>query len=303
MTPHCPEPQKLAAYAHGELTDPTASEIANHVEQCDRCEATVVGLERQGDTVVSGLRKQLPAEPLLDEPQCQRAVDLVRELGRDPATVDLVGTGGSPVPAARTDATTALGQLREYKLLEKLGEGGMGAVYKAMHTKLKRIVALKVLPAERLKDPHALTRFEREMEAVGKLDHQHIVRAMDAGEFNGTHFLVMEYVDGVDLSQLVKQRGPLPIAEACELVRQAAVGLQHAHEHGLVHRDIKPSNLMLTASGERKLPESASSRETSSASLAAHNQGAYAPRSPTVKILDLGLALLSDKQAETAPRS
>src|SRR5690606_13492072 len=126
----------------------------------------------------------------------------------------------------------------------KLGEGGMGAVYKARHTKLDKIVAIKVLPAERMKDKGAVARFEREMRAVGKLEHPNIVRAMDAGEAGGMHYLVMEYVQGVDLSQLVKQRGPLPIADACELIRQAAVGLDEAHDNGMVHRDIKPSNIM-----------------------------------------------------------
>ena len=120
----------------------------------------------------------------------------------------------------------------------------MGAVYEARHTKLKKTVAVKVLPPEMMKSPVLITRFEREMEAVGALDHPNIVRAMDAGEFHGTHFLVMEYVEGSDLSVLVKERGALSVADACEAIRQAALGLQHAHEHGLVHRDIKPSNLL-----------------------------------------------------------
>ena len=144
----------------------------------------------------------------------------------------------------------------------------MGAVDKARHTKLDKIVAIKVLPKDKMQDKSSVARFEREMRAVGKLDHPNIVRAMDAGEENGTHFLVMEYVPGIDLSQLVKQLGPLPIAEACELIRQAAVGLDEAHDHGMVHRDIKPSNLMLCMAGRRQ--------------------------PPVVKILDLGLALLSD---------
>ncbi|MDP6060381.1 MAG: serine/threonine-protein kinase, partial [Pirellulaceae bacterium] len=121
----------------------------------------------------------------------------------------------------------------------------MGTVYKALHLQLQKIVALKVLPSERMKDGQAVSRFHREMTAVGRLSHQNIVGAHDAGEHEGTHYLVMEYVDGVDLSELVHRIGRLPIADACELVRQAAIGLQHAHEHSLVHRDIKPRNLLL----------------------------------------------------------
>jgi serine/threonine protein kinase len=157
-----------------------------------------------------------------------------------------------PLPAA-TRAAAPPTRLGQYELLEKLGEGGMGAVYKARHDKLKKIVAVKVLPPERLNSVAAISRFEREMQAVGALNHPHIVQAHDAGEFNGTHFLVMEYVEGTDLSQWVKGHGPLSVRDACQAIRQAALGLQHAHEHGLVHRDIKPSNLFLTKSGQVKL--------------------------------------------------
>lgn len=101
--------------------------------------------------------------------------------------------------------------------------------------------------------PQAVRRFHREMEAVGKLDHPNIVRASDAGAVDGTHFLAMELVEGIDLGKLLSDHGPLREADACEIIRQAAVALDHVHRHGLVHRDIKPSNLMLTRSGRIKL--------------------------------------------------
>jgi len=129
----------------------------------------------------------------------------------------------------------------------------MGAVYKARHTRLKRGVALKVLRKECLKNKQTLARFEREMEAVGRLDHPNIVRALDAREVNGIRFLVMEYVDGLDLSEVVARCGKLSIPDACEAIRQAALGLQCSQENGLVHRDIKPSNLMLSSLGQVKL--------------------------------------------------
>ncbi len=129
----------------------------------------------------------------------------------------------------------------------------MGAVYEARHTKLDKTFALKVLPPGFASNAAALSRFEREMKAVGKLDHPHIIKATNADEWNGTHYLVMEYIEGSDLSVLVKERGVLSVRDACKVIRQAALGLQHAHEHGLVHRDIKPSKLFLTKSGQVKL--------------------------------------------------
>ncbi len=174
-------------------------------------------------------------------------------------------------------------QLGRYKLLEPLGRGGMGTVYKALHTKLDCHVAVKVMRADLNDEPDAVARFQREMKAVGGLSHPNLVRALDADQISGTHVLVMEYVDGIDIATLLKRTGPLPIADACELIRQTAVGLHHAHEHGLVHRDIKPSNLMLSsASGGRQPTDHAT------------HQPADAGRSPeaAVKVLDLGLAHL-----------
>jgi serine/threonine protein kinase len=147
----------------------------------------------------------------------------------------------------------------EYEVLAPLGCGGMGEVYKARHRRLDKLVALKLLPAGSLGSHEMAARFQREMKAVGALDHPNVVEAYDAGEQSGVVYLAMKLIDGVDLERLVKQRGQLPIPEACELVRQAALGLHYLHERGLVHRDVKPSNLMRTTDG-------------------------------TVKVLDLGLA-------------
>ena len=136
--------------------------------------------------------------------------------------------------------------LGSYVLLERLGEGGMGQVFKARNWKLGQVVALKLIRKERIDDPDAVRRFQREIRAAAQLDHPNIVLAFDADEVGGTHLLVMEYVEGTDLAKLVKQDGPLPVDKACDYIRQAALGLQHAHERGLVHRDIKPHNLLLT---------------------------------------------------------
>jgi len=149
----------------------------------------------------------------------------------------------------------------EYVVLDKIGQGGMGQVFKARHRTMDRIVALKILPKQATGTPEAVRRFHREVRAAARLMHPNIVTALDAREHNGIHGLVMEYVEGHDLSQLVKKRGPLPVETAVECVVQAARGLEYAHKQGIVHRDVKPANLLVDREG-------------------------------TVKILDMGLARL-----------
>jgi serine/threonine protein kinase/tetratricopeptide (TPR) repeat protein len=150
-----------------------------------------------------------------------------------------------------------------YLILDKLGAGGMGVVFKARHRRLGPVVALKILPPSFARDRMAVSRFKREVEAAGRLNHPNIVAALEADEDRGVHFLVMEYVEGRDLDRVVRERGPLRIAEALDYLIQAARGLEAAHAQGIVHRDIKPSNLMLDAAG-------------------------------TVRVLDMGLALIVD---------
>jgi len=149
-----------------------------------------------------------------------------------------------------------------YVLLERLGEGGMGQVFKARDRTSGRVVALKLVHGKRLESPNAERRFRREIRAASQIDHPNVVRAYDSDRVGDAYFFAMEYVEGIDLHKLVERDGPLPFAEACDYARQAALGLQHAHERGLVHRDVKPANLLLTRADGR----------------------------PVVKLLDLGLA-------------
>jgi tRNA A-37 threonylcarbamoyl transferase component Bud32 len=158
--------------------------------------------------------------------------------------------------------------LGSYVVLERLGSGGMSNVLKARHQKLGRIVALKIIHRDKLNNPAVVKRFLREIRVAAQLDHPHIVHAYDAEEANGAKVLVMEYLEGADLGKMVKETGPLSVRDSCDYVRQAALGLQHAYEKGLVHRDIKPSNLMLQTAGSQF------------------------GGSATIKLLDLGLALL-----------
>jgi serine/threonine-protein kinase len=135
--------------------------------------------------------------------------------------------------------------LDPYILIDKLGEGGMGEVYKARHQRLERIVALKVIKVSKLASKDAVHRFQREARAAAQLSHPNIVTLYEDGQEGDRHWFAMEFVRGVDLSRWVREKGPMPLAHACQFIRQAAQGLQHAHEKGMVHRDIKPSNLML----------------------------------------------------------
>lgn len=149
--------------------------------------------------------------------------------------------------------------LGNYRVLDRLGAGAMGVVYKAEHLRMRRVVAIKVLALPRDEDCHLLARFYSEMRAVAKLRHPHIVGAIDAGETQGNaddpvlHYFVMDYVQGQDLEAHVKQFGPLPPARACQIIYQAAAALDEAHKHNLVHRDIKPSNILLTADDQAQL--------------------------------------------------
>jgi serine/threonine protein kinase len=135
--------------------------------------------------------------------------------------------------------------LEQYRILDHLGEGGMGRVFKAEHRSLGRVVALKVIAPGLVKTGRAQELFLREVRVIGQLVHPNIVTAFDASRVNGRYFLVLEYVNGPNLNQLVQDRGPLPVGQACDLVRQVALGLHYAHQMGLVHRDIKPANLLL----------------------------------------------------------
>lgn len=142
----------------------------------------------------------------------------------------------------------------KYKVLERLGSGGMGSVYLCEHKFMRRRVAVKVLPAAKADDPAALERFYREARAVAALDHPNIVRAYDIDQDEKLHFLVMEYVDGASLQEIIKKHGPMDVTRAAHYLSQAAVGLQHAHQTaGLVHRDIKPGNVLVDRNGVVKI--------------------------------------------------
>jgi eukaryotic-like serine/threonine-protein kinase len=180
-----------------------------------------------------------------------------------------------------------------YVVLERLGEGGMGQVFKARHRHNQNIVALKVIRPERVANPISVSRYHREVQAAQQMNHPNIVRAFESDQANGTYYLAMEFIKGVDLLSFVKHRGPLPVSQACQLLAETAQGLQHIHEHGLVHRDIKPGNLFLEEVGG-SLEESAGDKPTTNLQLRSALRASRTARYQ-IRIVDLGLARLCEQ--------
>lgn len=231
-----PSDEVIEAFAQGRLTVSDASRLEGHLESCHACGEKLgrVGIDTYSDLI----RQRAANEPTVRDEQ----------------------TPGE-VPAGLRDHS-------RYTIVRQVGSGGMGVVYEAQHRVMRRLVALKVIRPDLLATPAAVSRFRREVHTAARLSHPNIVTALDAEEAGGVHFLVMEFVLGTTLERRVHDDGPLPSPRACELARQIALGLAHAHERGMIHRDIKPANVMLTPEG-------------------------------TVKILDFGLAAWSDSGSLT----
>ncbi len=221
--------------------------VERHVEQCDDCCRAMSELPQ--DTL-SG--KLLEVDTDVDD----------ASFAFDAATQPADAEDG--IPAALIDHP-------RYRILGPLGKGGMGMVYRAQHRMMDREVALKVIDAKFINNPQAIERFRNEVKAAACLTHANIVRAYDAEQAGDLHFLVMEFVDGISLAELIRRNGPLPVHQVCGIIRKVAQGLHHAFEQGMVHRDIKPQNIMVTRDGR-------------------------------VRILDFGLARLAREQ-ETAATS
>lgn len=223
VTAPCPPVERLADFAQGKLAAGDVDAVAAHLATCDACRRAV---EQVGD---------------------DSFLDAVR--AAQPSAGPLGRRATPPTP----QVPAALLAQDKYRIDRVLGQGGMGLVLKATHLRMDRVVAVKVMNEEVLRHPEALDRFEKEVRAAAKLDHPNIVKAYDSDQVGGVHLLVMEYVDGWDLHEIVRRKGPLPVAEACHYARQVALGLQHAHEKEMTHRDVKPKNVMVTRKGVAKL--------------------------------------------------
>lgn len=252
----CPTHQELSDLSSGKLRPESVDAIADHLDSCQTCQSQL-----QEVSSPDALTQAVCGEPETDEfseDVVYRRLATVAPWTRSECNVVLPTAQALPPE-----------EIAGCRIERRIGKGGMGVVYRALHAGLGRRVAIKLLNHERLSDSRTIDRFQREMMALGRVDHPNVVKAFDAGEEAGTAFLVMELIDGIDVGQLRRRAGRLAIADACEIIRQAARGVQHAHEKNLIHRDIKPSNLMVHADG-------------------------------TVKVLDLGLAMLSDLRAAPA---
>ncbi len=226
-----PDQQELLAYCLGKCEPARAAEIEAFLAGCPDC------------------------GPILEAVPDDDLVRLLRGAGKLP-TPDPAARPTLPAPgASNTPAEPVPLEFEQsrYRLIRKLGQGGMGTVYLAEHRLMRRLVAVKVIRAGYLGNPQVVRRFRQEAEAAARLAHPHIVAVYDADEAGGTHFLVMEFVNGESLDHWLAREGPLPWSQACAAVRQAALALQFAHDQGMVHRDVKPHNLMRTVEGTVKI--------------------------------------------------
>ena len=231
----CPSFEELEAFVHGLVPDARIDEIGEHIDQCTACR-DIVRASAQVEDSMAGF------------------MAAVAELS---ATKSHIDGGLDHSPKTHDSVKTSLieigSKVGPYTVLEELGRGGMGTVYLVRHELLEKQFALKLLSRKRSDSPVMRKFFSKEMRTLGQVNHPGIAQATDAGDFDGVPYLVMEYVEGFNFSQLLGRLGPLPLADACEAVRQVAETLQSASEIGVVHRDIKPLNLMLTPAGAVKL--------------------------------------------------
>ena len=239
----CPNDNQIRDFLVGRIESQQADLLAGHIENCSRCSARLAAMDR--DTPIDDQPETVDRPRFTDESECEKLIESLRSTQKsaEQDTVEFTTDTLHGVP----------GKLGEYVIEGELGRGGMGHVFAGHHGRLGTPVAIKLIRADRSARPDALRRFERELIANGQLNHANVVGTIDAGNWNGNPYLVMERVDGVDLSKLLERTGPLATKEVAELARQVALGLGAIHQTGRVHRDIKPSNIMIDRSGRVRL--------------------------------------------------
>lgn len=221
----CPDDKTLKLLIAGRLTHQQVERAEIHIETCPTCSERLAELETGADI------------PILDD------IRAAHWNGSESGTIGDNGTMSPDIPRS----------IGHYNVIGVLGAGGMGSVYLAENPHIDSKVAVKVVKSSRRIHQSSLDRFSREMKTVGKLRHPNIVQALDGGVVDDQPYLVMEYLEGCDLSRYVKEHGRLSVKQACDIIRQVATGLDYAHQLGYVHRDIKPSNLWITPEGIVKI--------------------------------------------------
>ncbi len=255
-----PNDQTLQAYSLGKLDDASAESVNTHLVSCADCQRRVA--EMSSDSFLGPLRVAEGAPQMSASGGRSQLGD--SDTDRGPAVAIAPPPAGTMPPG--------LADHPDYEVIRELGRGGMGVVYLARNKLMGRLEVLKVVGGQLVERPGVRDRFLREVQSAAKLQHKNIVAAYSATRLGESIVLAMEYIDGQDLAKMVKSRGPLPVVHACYFIYQAALGLQHAHERGMVHRDIKPANLIFALEGKKGV----------------------------VKVLDFGLAkVTSEGQAES----
>jgi serine/threonine protein kinase len=248
-----PSAAALQSFGLGLLDNAAAEALLSHLSDCADCRDKVAS--QPGDSFLASLRAAHGPPSNTPAPAKTPPISIV-----PPATSSSASIPGLP---------RELAEHPKYRIERELGRGGMGVVYLARDTILDRFVVLKIVAGVHLERPGVLRRFLEEIRSAARLDHPNVVKALAGDPIGNQLVFVMEFVDGIDLHRLVKERGPLRVNEACNYACQTALGLQHAHEKGMVHRDVKPHNLMLTRGKVRQ-----------------------------VKILDFGLAKATSEKGE-----
>ena len=233
-----PSDQTLSAYGLGKLDDASAESVSKHLEIVLYCQRRVA---------------ELSSDEFLGRLQNAQVKSDKSAADWPPFGVSSTeGARGPVVPPPPVDTLPPeLVDHPDYEIVRELGRGGMGVVYLARNKLMGRLEVLKVVGGHLVERPGVRDRFLREVQSAAKLQHKNIVAAYSAMRLGESIVLAMEYIDGEDLAKMVKSRGPLPVVHACYFIYQAALGLQHAHERGMVHRDIKPANLIFAREGKK----------------------------------------------------
>ncbi|MCA9138846.1 MAG: protein kinase [Planctomycetales bacterium] len=234
---HHPSQKDLAAYSRGQCDDDREQEIEQHILQCEVCCQTLLNLP-----------DDLLLRRLASRHEAGDTDPLIGSISPDTDAGSFTVHQGIET----AEFENLLHDHPKYKLVRRLGEGGMGVVYQAQHRIMDRMVALKVISPRMLRHPDAKSRFQREVQISAKLNHPNIVPAFDADQIGENLCLVSEYFEGESLDHII-DRGPVDVARACDIIIQAAQGLSHAHQNGLIHRDVKPQNILVSDSGQVKV--------------------------------------------------
>ena len=247
----CPRDAELLRFDQGALPEDEAERLSQHIANCQRCGTLLSEQPREELHLMA--QDLAPATSLLAEGEYQEARQALLDKPETISAKQLETAETSLSSIGRRGEGHVPPDVGSYHLRYELGRGAMGVVYRARHVNLKRDAALKILHPSLTADQEIVQRFYGEMEAIGQLRDPHIVQAYDAGQSNGVYFLAMEYVDGADAGRLCAQLGQLSVPDACEILRQAALGLETARRRSMVHRDLKPSNLMVGRTGQVKI--------------------------------------------------